>query len=995
MAKLTSEQNFENAIVAHLVTRNEFLKAKPGDFDRELCLIPDTVIRFLQVTQPERWQSYKRLLDGDAEPRVLKRIRDVIERKGTLYLLRKGLDESGHHFDLCFFQPSSGMNPDLQKLFEGNVFQVIHDGGASAGFNYSKYTEQSLDLGIFLNGLPIFTAEIKNEVSGQTVAQAIGQYKNDRDPKEALFRFGRILCHFALDTSLVYIATELAGKKTYFLPFNQGDDGGAGNPPSRTGFATSYLWEEVWRKESILDLIQRFIQVIEKLDDKGRATGKKLQIFPRYHQLQTVRKCTDHSRLHGAGFSYLNQHSAGSGKTIEIATLANSLATLHGADDKVVFKTVIVLSDRRVIDRQLQRELEQFTQTRGMLENIDRTSRQLKAALEDGKKIIVSTIQKFSVIIDEIAELPSDSFAVIIDEAHSSQAGDTAGNLNRVLSYGKLEDSRDEDEKTWEDKIDEVMARRGRMGHVSFFAFTATPKPETLQLFKTQHPDGSTEVPFTLYTMRQAIAEKFILDVLENYTTYNQYWNLLKKAEEDPAFDKRKAGSLLRQFVGVHPHAVDKKARIMVDHFLGKVMSGIGGKAKAMIVARSRLHAVRYALAVRKYLLELGNPFKALVAFTDTVKDPDTGTEFTEAGMNGVSEDKTPEMFELEENRFLIVASKYQTGFNQPMLKAMYVDRKLSGVTAVQTLSRLNRTMPGKDEVFVLDFENSQDDIRDAFQPYFDRITLSEEVDPNALYDIFNDLQEFGLYTADLVSEFAKTFFGKGKEEVKIKRMHALTDPVVVAYKAVEQDDRQSFKSLMRDFVKLYGFLSQVIPFKDKKLEMFYVFAGFLVKKLPSEGTGLPHEVLNMADLDTYKPELIREEAILLKRGETEVDPKNYGAGAGGVESEEEPLSKIIEDLNAQFGTKFTEDDRVVIMQMESKLKSDPILKQQLRVGSKDAVRHSFEQVAQDILHEMIESNFKFYKKVQDDRDISRELFDRMFERYYGRQLSQPLTLTS
>ena len=990
MVKLTSEQNFENAIVAHLVAKNKFLRAKPDDFDREFCLIPDTIIRFLQVTQPERWQSYKRVLNGDAEARVLKRIRDIIERKGTLYLLRKGFEESGHHFEMCFFEPSSGLNPDLQKLFAGNVFQVINDEMSSGGFKYSKYTEQSLDLGIFLNGLPIFTAEIKNEISGQTVAHAISQYKKDRDPKEALFRFGRVLCHFALDTSQIFIATALAKKKTYFLPFNQGCDGGAGNPPSRTGFATSYLWEQIWSKRSILDLIQRFIQIIDKLDDKGRPTGEKIQIFPRFHQLQTVRKCTDHARKNGPGFSYLNQHSAGSGKTIEIATLANSLATLHGTDDKVVFKTIIVLSDRRVIDRQLQRELEQFTQTRGMLENIDKTSRQLKSALEDGKKIIVSTIQKFPVIVDQLATLNSDSFALIIDEAHSSSAGKTALQVNEVLAKGTLEEAAEEegdpDPPTWEDEIDAIMASRGRLPHVSYFAFTATPKSETLQLFKTVHPDGSEEVPFTLYTMRQAIEEKFILDVLSNYTTYNQYWHLLKKAQDDPAFDKRKATALLRAFVGVHPHAVDKKAHIIVDHFQSKVMPGIRGKAKGMIVTRSRLHAVRYALAVRAYLDKLGNPFKALVAFTDTVKDPDTGAEFTEAKMNGFSEDKTTEMFELEENKLMIVASKYQTGFNQPLLKSMYVDRKLSGVTAVQTLSRLNRTHSDKNEVFVLDFENSFDDIRKAFQPYFDRIALSDEVDPNGLYDILNDLQDYAIFTPDLINEFAKACFGKGKEEVKIQKMHMLTDPVVVVYKEMLKDDRRNFKSLTRDFVKLYSFLSQVITFKDKKLEKFYAFAGFLVKKLHPEGTGLPHEVLNMSDLDNYKPELIGEDAIELNRGETEIDPKNYGAGTSSLEAEEVPLSKIIEDLNAQFGTKFTEDDRVVILQMESKINNDPILEQQLKVGSKDAVRLSFEQVAQDILHEMIESNFKFYKKVQDDQDISKELFDRLFDRYYDRK---------
>ncbi len=987
--KLTAEQAFENAVVAHLLDRNGLFRAKPEDYDREFCLLPEVVLRFLQVTQPEQWASYKRLLNGAAEKSVLKRIRDIVERNGTLYLLRRGFDDSGHHFEMCFFKPTSGLNPELARLYEGNSFHVLHDADPSGGWKFSRATEESIDIGLFLNGLPIFAAELKNEVSGQTAANAVAQFKA-RKPAEPIFRFGRLLCCFAFDTTAAFIATAVDGKKTYFLPFNQGNDGGAGNPPSRTGFATGYVWERIWTKENILDLIQRFVQVIEKLDPKGRPTGKKLQIFPRYHQLETVRKLTAHCRAYGAGFSYLNQHSAGSGKTIEIATLANALATLHNEQDKVVFRTVIVLSDRKVIDRQLQRELEQFTQTRGMLENIERTSRQLLEALQDGKKIIVSTIQKFPVIVEQLAQvgtLSADSFAVIIDEAHSSQAGDTAGALNRVLSYGKLEDAKDADEKTWEEKIDEVLARRGRMAHVSFFAFTATPKPETLQLFKTVYPDGKAEVPFTLYTMRQAIEEKFILDVLRNYTTYNQYSQLVKSVKEDPVFDKRKATALLRNLGPLHPAAVDRKSRVIIDHFASKVMHTVAGKAKAMIVTRSRLHAVRYYLEVTKYLKELGNPFKVLVAFTDTVKDKETGKEYTEAGLNGFAEDKTAEMFELEENRILIVASKYQTGFNQPLLKAMYVDRKLAGVIAVQTLSRLNRTHPDKGEdVFVLDFENKADDIKAAFQPFYDRIALSTEVDPNLLYDVRNKIVDCGLFTPDLSREFCTAFFGKLPDAEKLKRLHAITDPVVADYKERPEDERANFKSLLRDYVKLYGFISQLVTFKDRKLEELYAFAGFVVKKLPGEGGGLPTEILNMSDLDNYKPELIGTEAIILDRGESTVDPKNYGAGANAPDEKEETLSKIIEELNQQFGTKFTEDDRVVIQHMEDKLSQDPILDQQLKVSSKDAVRLSFEQVAQDILHDLIESNFKFYKKVQDDDQISRELFDRLFDRYYQKK---------
>ena len=982
MPKTLSEQNFENAIVADLVTLNGFHIAGPADYDRELCLIPHALVRFLQVTQPQAWKELRTELGDEAESRIVKRVRNVIEKKGTLHVLRKGVDESGCHFELCFFPSAGRHDPELDRLCAGNFFQVLRDEDPAGGFKYSQENEKSLDVGIFLNGLPVFTTELKNPVSGQNVSHAIAQYQQRRDPKEPLFRLGRCLAHFAVDTEQVFMTSALDGKRTRFFAFNQGCDGGAGNPPSRTGIATAYLWREVWTQDSILDLVRRFVQLVDQLDDKGRPTGKKIQIFPRYHQLGCVREQTAHAGEHGPGFSYLNQHSAGSGKSIEIATLANSLATLHDAQGKAVFNTVIVLSDRQVIDSQLQTELTRFTQTPGMLENIDRTSRQLKAALEDGKKIIVSTIQKFSVIVEDMVSLKANTFAVIIDEAHSSQAGVTGGNVNRVVSYGKLEDAEDKEEETCEDKIREIMKRRGRMKHVSFFAFTATPKPETLQLFKTAMPDGSSKTPFTIYSMRQAIEEKFILDVLENFTHWNQYFHLLKKAKEDKKFDKAKATALLRQFAGVHAHAVKKKARIMLDHFREHVEQALDGKAKAMIVTRSRLHAVRYAVAVREYLKELGEPFEVLVAFTGTVKDKDNGEEYTEAKMNGFAEDKLRQRFEAPQRKILIVANKYQTGFDQPLLKAMYVDRKLTGVTAVQTLSRLNRIYPGKEEVVVIDFENDPAHIQKQFQPYYDRIKLTKEVEPDKLYDIRTELEEFGIYTPAAIDAFCEVFYHKGNKESKIAKLHALTDPLIAQFRQMDENDRKNFKSLMRDYVKLYGFLSQLIPFRDARLEKLYAFAGFVVKKLPAEVNESAAEVLNMTDLENYKPHLHMTEKIILKRGETAVKPKNFGAIGVADPGTQEPLSKIIEALNQQFGTKFTPEDRVVIEQLELKLGQDPQLEQQLAAGSKQAVRMSFEEVAQDLLHGLIDSNFKFYQKVQDDQDIAKELFDRLFERY-------------
>jgi type I restriction enzyme R subunit len=1004
------------ATVVEALTERGYTVAKPTEYDRELCLIPDVLVRFLQVTQPLQWKAYRETKGPDAAGILCRRVRDVIERKGTLHVLNKGVDESGHHFDLCYMPPASGLNPELEEKFRANFFQVMRqlayekkdqpkgemeDGKYPTGrksksatvSQLSKGGDKALDLGIFLNGLPLFTAELKNELTGQSVVNAIQQYRKTRDPRQPLFHFGRCLAHFAVDTKSVYMATALDGETTEFLPFNQGWNGGAGNPPRLTGIATAYLWEEIWQRERIMDIVLRFMRIVKKRDRKGKDTGKQVQIFPRYHQLETVRKLTEHAQAHGAGYAYLNQHSAGSGKTIEIATLANSLATLHNDQDKVVFKTVIVLSDRRVIDRQLQSALEDFTPTRGMLENIDRTSRQLRAALEDGKKIIVTTIQKFPVILDDIGTLPTTSFAVIIDEAHSSQAGETAGQVTQVLSYGKLEETKEEEEKTWEDKIDELLARRGRMQHVSFFAFTATPKDDTLQLFATKEPNGKRTVPFTLYTMRQAIEEGFILDVLENYVTYNQYFHLFKKISSDPAYEKSKAVRLLKKHVAEHPHSVKQKARIMVDHFMAHMEQEMGGKSKGMVVTRSRLHAVRYFTAIREYLKEINAPFKCLVAFTGKIEDKEEGGVFNEGQLNdeGYSDDRITDAFDTDDYRLLIVASKYQTGFDQPLLQAMYLDRRVAGVTAVQTLSRLNRHPAGKDSVVVIDFENQAEEITEAFQKYYDQIKLKAEVDQNTLYNIRTDLEAARLFTTAKVDEFCQVRFSRVKDEIKIQKLHSLTDPLVEQYKEMEKKERVDFKSKLRDYVKCYAFLSQLIAFQDPRLEKLYHFGRFLVKKLPAEGGELPTEILDQVDMGQYKPKMLGEQEMGLERGTVEIEARKYGGGSGGSEGEKEALSKIIEDLNQMFSTDYTKDDEVVIQQLESQLSADKVLAQQMRSGSRDAARLSFEQVAHDMLFDLIDSNFRFYKKVQDDENVSRVLFDRLFDRYFN-EAEKPAT---
>lgn len=575
-----------------------YKKRKPDDYDRALCLIPKDVIEFIYATQPKEWDKLQKQHGDDAKSLLLKRLSSDVQTRGTLEVLRRGIKANGCKFQLGYFRPASGLNEGLQKLYRANVFSIVRQ------LKYSEKNDKSLDLGVFLNGLPIFTSELKNPLKLQNVQDAVRQYRLDRDPKEPLFVFGRCLAHFAVDPNLAFVTTHLRGPKTRFLPFNQGHNLGAGNPPSWKSFATSYLWEQIWARDSVLNLIQQFIQVIEEEDDKGNKTGELSLIFPRYHQLDTVRRVIADALAAGVGRCYLVQHSAGSGKSNTIAWLAHQLSVLHDLRDARVFDSIIIVTDRRVLDRQLQRTVRQFEQTLGVVENIDKTSRQLKQALEDGKTIIVTTLQKFPVIAKQMGAMKGKKFAVIVDEAHSSQSGESTKSLKEVLAARSLADAEKQDAGKTEDLEDRIVAEiksRGRLPNVSYFAFTATPKPKTLELFGRKRPDGKFE-PFSLYSMRQAIEEKFILDVLENYTTYQTYWNLLKKVEGDPNYDREKASYLLKQFVGLNRHTIDKKVAIVVEHFREHVIQRIGGKAKAMIVTPSRLHAVRYKLAVDQYL---------------------------------------------------------------------------------------------------------------------------------------------------------------------------------------------------------------------------------------------------------------------------------------------------------------------------------------------------------------------------------------------------------
>ncbi len=657
---------------------------------------------------------------------------------------------------------------------------------------------------------------------------------------------------------------------------------------------------------------------------------------------------------------------------------------LHDIKDERVFDSIIVITDRRVLDRQLQRTVRQFEQTLGVVENIDTTSRQLKQALEDGKTIIVTTLQKFPVIADEMGALKGKRFAVIIDEAHSSQSGESTKSLKDVLAAKSLDEAEKQDsgkEEDLEDRIVAEMKRRGRLPNVSYFAFTATPKAKTLELFGRERPDGKYE-PFSLYSMRQAIEERFILDVLENYTTYQSYWALLKKIKDDPRYDREKATYLLKSFVGLSKHTIDKKVAIMVEHFRNNVMQRIAGQAKAMIVTRSRLHAVRFKLAVDDYLKQKGYAFKALVAFSGTVKDG--GVDFTESGMNTAStgqsipETATAETFKQNEFRLLVVANKFQTGFDQPLLHTMYVDKKLGGVNAVQTLSRLNRIHPEKEQALVLDFANEPDEIQKAFQPYYERTLLKEATDPNLLYDLQSKLDGFHLFTEAEVEKFAAIYFDpKGTQD----KLAAALAPVVDRYKDVPVDTQSDFRGCVIDYVRLYAFLSQIIAFTDPDLEKLYVFAKLLWRLLPVNRDPLPVEVQQNIDLDAFRLRKTGTGKIKLAKGTQELEP--IGPKDGGITPEEmEPLSQIIKELNERFGTDFTEEDKVFIRQLEQRIAGDPALEASIRVNPPEDVRLTFNQVVNDRLQEMIDSNFKFYKQVTDNPEFAEDFVGWLFDRY-------------
>jgi type I restriction enzyme, R subunit len=973
-----SERAFEAAIEADLLAL-DYRKRKPRDYDRALCLDPELLLEFIAATQAERWAKLEQTAGKEARQRFLSRVASEIGKRGTSEALHGGVKVAGVKFDLAYFKPAMGIDEQLVSAYRANVFSIVRQlrYGVRAGER-----SKELDWVVFLNGLPLVAAELKDHFTGQSVRDAVAQWRTERDHREPLFELGRLVAFLAVDDEVVQVATHLQGEGTRFLPFNRGKNGGAGNPPT-SGYATEYLWKEVLAPDSVLDLLQHFVFMVE-VEREGAPTGEHEVLFPRYHQLTAVRRAVDHVREHGGGHNYLFQHSAGAGKSNTIAWLGNHLSLLHDEDDEPAFDSVIVLTDRKVLDRQLQSTLRRLQRTTGVLENIEKTSKELREALESGKRIIVSTIQKFPVIQNHVSELPGRRFAVLIDEAHGSQSGEASAAVKEVLDAGSLAEAEEleakAEEKDLEDEVVESMRKRGRLGNLSTFAFTATPKKETLELFGAKRADG-TYAPFSLYSRRQAIEEGFIVDILENYVTYDSYWKLMKKVDDDPKYERRKAQALLKSFVEVHPHMVKEKVRIAVEVFEAQSREKIGGRAKAMYVCGSRLHAVRTKLAMDAYLRERGLPWKALVAFSGTVRDG--GKAYTEPNMNGIPESQTAETFKADEYRFLIVANKFQTGFDQPLLQMMAVDKKLNATNVVQTLERLNRTHPEKRDTLILDFVNEPLAVQKAFATYHQGTVLTEPTDPDLVHDLEAEITGSGLYEQEDVDEFARVWFGRESVQADL---HPVLAPTVERYEEADEDERAGFRGALAAYTRLYGFLSGVVEFADPELEKLYLWARLLLTKLPTPEGGLPLDVQTDIELESMKVRRRGRQRIELA-GEPPGEVTPVAAPAAGAAGTEDlaPLSQIIEELNDHFGVELGEDDRVSILRLEEKLDEDAGLEKTMRVNDPEDAKLSFDQIAEREFDEIMKSNSKLYKLVMNDELLRARLFARLYDRFVER----------
>ena len=1013
-----TEYAFESAIEAELISSGGYEKRLPDDCDETRSLFPDDVIGFLKDTQAARWAQLEALLGGNTEATVLDTLGKELDLKGSLHVLRHGFRCYGKTFRLAYFRPNSKMNPESAALYAKNRLTITRQVAFTSAMKRldGKNRRCIIDVTLAVNGLPVVTVELKNPLTGQRAVNAIKQYEDDRDERDLLFAFKkRALVHFAVDPDEVWMTTRLKGKETTFLPFNRGHNHGAGNPPVDNNWKTHYLWDEVLQADSLLDILQRFmhLEVKEtqvKTDNGVQTIRKETMIFPRYHQLNAVRKLIAHSRAHGSGRNYLIQHSAGSGKSNSIAWLAHRLANLHNENDEKVFHSVVVVTDRRVLDQQLQNTIYQFEHKTGVVEKIDENTQQLARALSQGTPIVITTIQKFpfisralSTLEDKGEDVKIDTkgkrFAVIVDEAHSSQSGETAIALKGMLNKDGIESAiaeqlSDEEDSPLDDTEIKVLRdamKRTRQPNLSFFAFTATPKFKTKTLF--DEPGESGASPFHEYTMRQAIEEGFIMDVLQNYTTYKRFFGLAKQIEDDREVPQRKAAKALTRYMELHPHNIEQVVSVIVEHFRLSVMNELGGRAKAMVVTGSRLAAVKYKLAFDRYIQEHGyTGIRSLVAFSGTVGDPDVpGSTYTEVSMNdGLAESELPEAFERDDYRVLLVAEKYQTGFDQPLLQTMYVVKRLAGVQAVQTLSRLNRVAPGKSRTFVLDFVNEENDIYQAFKPYYETTPIGENADPHRLSELQHKLLEWAVFAPDEVDAFAEVWYRRKREHSAAdhKAMNAILDVVVDRFDDKEESEQEEFRGQLTAYRNLYAFLSQIIPYQDLELEKLYTFVRRLISKLPPPGDGKPLALDDEVALRFYRLQQMREGSIELSDGEAEPLKGPTDVGTARSADDEIALSTLIEKLNERFGTDFTEADQLFFDQIRARAEQDEKIVVAAQANNLDNFSSYLDRVLDELFIDRMEGNEAIFNRVMSDKEfrsaahehLSREIYRRARE---------------
>lgn len=997
-----NEKQFESNIEAFLISpTGGYRKATDAGYTLSsgMALDIQTLVEFVKATQPVMWQRFEKQCNSDPYRKFYKCFEDAVQMDGLLSVIRHGFKHRGMDFKVCYFKPESTLNDTAVKRYEQNVCQCIRQ------WHYSEQNNNSVDMMLAINGIPVVAIELKNQLTGQTVDNAKLQWQYDRDQREPAFWLNhRILAYFAVDLYEAWMTTELKGTDTCFLPFNQGsggagNDGGAGNPQAEDDhYVTSYIWENVLQKDSLLDIIQKFISFEVKNEKKdGKNVTKKRLIFPRFHQLDVVRKLIADVRENGSGKNYLIQHSAGSGKSNSIAWTAYRLASLHNNDNEPVFTSVVIVTDRRNLDAQLQETITGFDHTLGSVCAINekKSSKDLRDALNAGKRIIVTTLQKFPVIYEEVDDTTDKRFAIIVDEAHSSQTGSSAMKLKAALAdvsdalkeYAELEGKAEDELLDDDDRLVHEMISHGKHKNLSFFAFTATPKGATLEMFGTEWQDGSYH-PFHIYSMRQAIEEGFILDVLQNYTTYRTCYQIAKNTKDNPDVPQSKALKTIKKYEELHPYNIQQKSAIIVETFRNVTKQKIKGKGKMMVVTASRLAAVRYYHEIKNYLESNGYyDVEILAAFSGSVKDPDDQKEieWTESKLNGVNESQTKQVFH-DEGNILIVAEKYQTGFDEPLLHTMIVDKKLRGVKAVQTLSRLNRTHPDKQDTFIIDFVNTKEDILKAFQPFYQETSLSQEINTDLIYRTQKLLRAFKIYDDVDIEKVNEIYFDEDKRKAN-KIQAAITNallPIQQKYSALNQEQRYQFRKLCRTFVKWYGYITQITRMFDKQMHKEYIFCSYLAKVVPAD-PAMPFDLGDRVKLEYYNLEKTYEGSIGLEKEEKGVyEPAKLKKPVKMSETLS-PLQQVIEKINQQYMGNFTEGDRVVITTLHEKLKNNKKLMKAAKtdgrqIFEKNIFPQLFDDAAQEAYVESTETYTKLFEDAGKYRAIMNALAQAMFD---------------